>query len=118
MVITDVAFRDIGTVVIWVVPLFCGIVQNLLFKLYHVVFNSKSKKFHNKCQINCIFLEGETLDMLLTDASCTEDFLEEAKNYGAFAVSSEWLIQAIISGRKPDAESHQKYRYDYVEPRL
>lgn len=56
------------------------------------------------------------VDVLLTDASCTPEFLEEAQARGATPVSSEWLIQTIIAGEQPEPEAHVKYRYDYVEP--
>lgn len=38
-------------------------------------------------------LSGEKLDYLLTDATCPTDVVEKAKDLGAYAVSSEWLIQ-------------------------
>jgi hypothetical protein len=56
------------------------------------------------------------LDLLLTDATCTEDVLAEAARRNAPAVSSEWLIQAIITGELPVFDAHEKYNYAYVEP--
>lgn len=38
-----------------------------------------------------LLLEG--LDILLTDASCTEEILNIARSQGATVVSSEWIIQ-------------------------
>lgn len=52
---------------------------------------------------------------MLTDASCPANVLSEAEAMGASAVSSEWLIQAIITGKKPDPKAHAKYKYDFVE---
>ncbi len=59
--------------------------------------------------------DEQRLDVLLTDASCPNSLLAETRAVGAAAVSSEWLIQAIITGRRPHTEAHEKYRYDYVE---
>ncbi|VDP10822.1 unnamed protein product [Soboliphyme baturini] len=55
------------------------------------------------------------LDILLTDASCTKELLGVAEKLGADVVSSEWLIQAIITGERPVASNNVKYRFDYVE---
>lgn len=56
--------------------------------------------------------------LLLTDASCGAGVLTAAAAANASAVSSEWLIQAIITGRLPEPGAHPKYRYDYVESAL
>jgi len=57
----------------------------------------------------------EPVDILLTDATCSSAQLQAAETRGAKAVSSEWLIQAIITGRQPRPDGHKKYEYDYVE---
>lgn len=57
----------------------------------------------------------EPVDILLTDATCSPAQLQAAEARGAKAVSSEWLIQAIITGRQPRPDGHKKYEYDYVE---
>lgn len=59
--------------------------------------------------------EDSHVDILLTDISCPNSVLAQATSLGANAVSSEWLIQAIITGRMPEPNGHLKYRYDYVE---
>uniref|UniRef100_A0A914W0C1 BRCT domain-containing protein n=1 Tax=Plectus sambesii TaxID=2011161 RepID=A0A914W0C1_9BILA len=58
---------------------------------------------------------SDKLDVLLTDASCRVEVLNEAKALNAIAVSSEWLIQAIIMGECPTVDGHERYRYDYTE---
>jgi len=58
---------------------------------------------------------GEKLDYLLTDATCPLAVVEQAKELGAHAVSSEWLIQAIVAGEVPKSGGHEKYAYDYQE---
>uniref|UniRef100_A0A1I8F060 BRCT domain-containing protein n=1 Tax=Wuchereria bancrofti TaxID=6293 RepID=A0A1I8F060_WUCBA len=55
----------------------------------------------------------EGLDILLTDASCTEEILNTARSQGATVVSSEWIIQAIIHGSLPAPEAHERFQYDY-----
>lgn len=55
----------------------------------------------------------EGLDILLTDASCTEEILNVARSQGATVVSSEWIIQAIIHGSLPAPEAHERFQYDY-----
>lgn len=57
----------------------------------------------------------ENIDIMLTDATCSPEQFQAAAQRGARAVSSEWLIQAIITGRQPRADGHKKYEYDYVE---
>ncbi len=59
--------------------------------------------------------DEQRLDVLLTDASCPDSLLAKVRSIGAAAVSSEWLIQAIITGHRPDADAHEKYKYDYIE---
>ena len=56
------------------------------------------------------------LDLLLTDSSCNEEMLATAGRLKAPAVSSEWLIQAIITGKLPSFDAHEKYAYNYTEP--
>ncbi|MCP9258030.1 Tumor suppressor p53-binding protein 1 [Dirofilaria immitis] len=55
----------------------------------------------------------EGLDILLTDASCTDEILNIARSQGATIVSSEWIIQAIIHGNLPAPEAHERFQYDY-----
>uniref|UniRef100_A0A8R1XSE5 BRCT domain-containing protein n=1 Tax=Onchocerca volvulus TaxID=6282 RepID=A0A8R1XSE5_ONCVO len=57
----------------------------------------------------------EGLDILLTDASCTEEILNIARSQGATIVSSEWIIQAIIHGSLPKPEAHERFQYDYSD---
>uniref|UniRef100_A0A915KMI1 BRCT domain-containing protein n=1 Tax=Romanomermis culicivorax TaxID=13658 RepID=A0A915KMI1_ROMCU len=59
--------------------------------------------------------DGNHVDILLTDISCPDHVLSKAAKLGAQAVSSEWLIQAIITGQRPQPTAHQKYRYDFAE---
>ncbi|VDN95082.1 unnamed protein product [Brugia pahangi] len=53
----------------------------------------------------------EGLDILLTDASCTEEILNIARSQGATVVSSEWIIQAIIHGSLPAPEAHERFQF-------
>lgn len=55
-------------------------------------------------------------DIFLTDSSCPEDIIAKAKALSATPVSSEWLIQAILTGVLPSTSGHQKYQHDFVEP--
>ncbi|VBB25545.1 unnamed protein product [Acanthocheilonema viteae] len=57
----------------------------------------------------------EGLDILLTDASCTEEILNVGRSQGAIIVSSEWIIQAIIHGSLPAPEAHERFQYDYSD---
>ncbi|VDK74554.1 unnamed protein product [Litomosoides sigmodontis] len=45
-------------------------------------------------------IPAEGLDILLTDASCTEEILNIARSQGATVVSSEWIIQVSYHSRK------------------
>uniref|UniRef100_A0A0R3RXX0 BRCT domain-containing protein n=1 Tax=Elaeophora elaphi TaxID=1147741 RepID=A0A0R3RXX0_9BILA len=60
-------------------------------------------------------IQAEGLDILLTDASCTEEILNIARSQGATVVSSEWIIQAIIHGSLPAPEAHERFQYDYSD---
>lgn len=58
---------------------------------------------------------GFALDLLLTDSSCPDYLVQKAEAYGGQCVSSEWLIQGIITGRLPNYDASPKYRHDYME---
>ncbi|CAG9538345.1 unnamed protein product [Cercopithifilaria johnstoni] len=60
-------------------------------------------------------IPAEGLDILLTDASCTEEILNIARSQEATVVSSEWIIQAIIHGSLPAPEAHERFQYDYSD---
>ncbi|KHN71758.1 Tumor suppressor p53-binding protein 1 [Toxocara canis] len=55
------------------------------------------------------------VDILLTDASCPDEVLAEARSFNAIIVSSEWIIQSIIHGSLPDPTAHERFQYNFVD---
>ena len=65
-----------------------------------------------------IFLIGCSLvvDVLITNSQCPDDIIKSAKKRKIPIVSSEWIIQCLIMGKRIAYDAHPKFRYDYTEP--
>ncbi|VDK17271.1 unnamed protein product [Anisakis simplex] len=60
-------------------------------------------------------MPSDGVDILLTDASCSDDVLAQARECNAIIVSSEWIIQSIIHGNLPDPTAHERFQYNFVD---
>jgi hypothetical protein len=50
--------------------------------------------------------------MLLSDATCEKAIADRVEAEGGIAVSSEWVIQAIVAGELPDVNESERFRFD------
>ncbi|CAB3410842.1 unnamed protein product [Caenorhabditis bovis] len=54
-------------------------------------------------------IRGNQFNYLLTDSSAKEDVVNYAKEIGAKIISSEWVIQTLIMGKKLPVDAHPKF---------
>lgn len=57
--------------------------------------------------------EDGTIDVVVTDASCTKSLLKKTKQQRIPVVSTEWLIQSLINGYQVGYTTHPRYRHDF-----
>ncbi|VDD93028.1 unnamed protein product [Enterobius vermicularis] len=57
-------------------------------------------------KVSIYIFRSDGIDILLTDATCTEDVIQQARKCDALA---------IIEGSLPDPNAHERFRYDFVE---
>jgi len=50
---------------------------------------------------------------MVTDKSVSGDVLLQARKLNILVVSSEWVVQGLITGAWPKYDGHQKYRHDF-----
>jgi len=60
------------------------------------------------------FLDNNPVDILLTDSDCEKELSDKVESLGGLAVSSEWIIQAIVMGKLPDIDESDRFRYDCI----
>ena len=58
--------------------------------------------------------KNEGIDVLLAENDCERELAENMQKMGTMTVSSEWVIQAIVTGELPDPNSSEKFNYEYV----
>ena len=56
------------------------------------------------------------IDVVVTDKEIPWDVLQRALESDVAVVSSEWVIQCLITGKRVPYDSHPKYGHDYLEP--
>ncbi|GAB1600737.1 uncharacterized protein LOC115210622 isoform X2 [Argonauta hians] len=56
---------------------------------------------------------NESLDAIITDASCSPEIIQQAENHHIPLLSSEWVIQCLIHGQKIAYDAHEKFIYNY-----
>uniref|UniRef100_A0A915DD71 BRCT domain-containing protein n=1 Tax=Ditylenchus dipsaci TaxID=166011 RepID=A0A915DD71_9BILA len=52
------------------------------------------------------------VNILLSDVTCEKALAERVEAEGGIAVSSEWVIQAIVTGELPDVNASDRFRFD------
>ena len=67
----------------------------------------------SKCQIQKQSQYTDT-HVIVTDSSCSSTVERQARNKGIPLVSTEWVIQSLITGKTADFTGHSRYRYDFV----
>lgn len=63
-----------------------------------------------------VFFKGKasnTPDMIIADTNCTPTLIKKAKTSKIPIVSSEYVIQCLINGRKLPVDAHEKFNHSY-----
>ncbi|XP_054718571.1 TP53-binding protein 1-like [Uloborus diversus] len=55
------------------------------------------------------------VDVLITNHLCPQDVLQSAKRRKIPIVSSEWIIQSLIAGKRLSYNAHPKFKHDFTE---
>ncbi|XP_035228136.1 TP53-binding protein 1-like [Stegodyphus dumicola] len=55
------------------------------------------------------------VDVLITNGQCPPEILQSAKRRKIPIVSSEWIIQSLISGKCLPFDAHPKFKHDFSE---
>ncbi|KAI1728924.1 regulator of ty1 transposition protein BRCT domain-containing protein [Ditylenchus destructor] len=91
--------RTLGFVDIW-----SSIIGNLGATLVKDVPNGLPEKLEY-CRTNPV-------DILLSDTTCEQTLAEAVEADGGQAVSSEWVIQAIVTGELPEVSTCERFRFN------
>ncbi|KAI1711213.1 regulator of ty1 transposition protein BRCT domain-containing protein [Ditylenchus destructor] len=61
------------------------------------------------------YCRTNSVDILLSDATCEEPLAEAVEAEGGQAVNSEWVIQCLITGELPDVSSCERFRFNSAD---
>jgi hypothetical protein len=86
------------------VDIWSSIIRNLGADLVTCMPNDLGEKLE-ECKKNPI-------NILLTDRTCEKPIAERVEAEGGIAVSSEWVIQAIVTGEMPEVTQSERFRFD------
>ncbi|XP_033101243.1 TP53-binding protein 1-like [Anneissia japonica] len=59
-----------------------------------------------------------TCDVIVTDPTCPKSIRDKAEDLGIPVVSTEWVIQCLINGYRPDYDGHESYIWNYRQKRF
>ncbi|XP_050401220.2 TP53-binding protein 1 isoform X2 [Patella vulgata] len=95
----------------------------------NVMVHSSSKEFVNawssilsigRCNLYTRFPTVKSnikLDVVISDSTCTKQVKKKAEQLSVPTVSTEWVIQCLITGRIVDACGHPRYKTDFHAPK-
>ncbi|KAK6188227.1 hypothetical protein SNE40_004453 [Patella caerulea] len=95
----------------------------------NVMVHSSSKEFVNawssilsigRCNLYTRFPNVKSnikLDVVISDSTCTKQVKKKAEQLSVPTVSTEWVIQCLITGRIVDAGGHPRYKTDFHAPK-
>lgn len=55
------------------------------------------------------------VDVIIADSSCPEEIIQKAEQLKIPIVSSEYIVQCLINGRKLPFDAHDKFNYTNIK---